>query len=499
MPLSGYSTERLQFQAFHTPGKAKRRSAASSQISSVGLLQQKATELQQFHSNQRRVQHNLLDASVHNHAVQHRLNDGRVKNQYDGQNRESDHFVNPATSTHRSSVHQHIGTSDGSVMQQSVGMAQESSRTPLPPFFMGRNFPVPIAPVHESHFHQHQGAPTGSVMQQSFDVGMTQPHFMGHGNVSTIARGNYYRGEVMSIATRPVSFSGHSIASRLREDSFGGTNVQACTMLPNYNRPIQSTYDSQLRNDCHLHVQRPEVGIPGFQEDMTHRHFEDTFNNHVCFGLDPAYGNAPSIVYELPPGNLSGVRSTQDYFFGDYTDGTHGNIFNGGSFGNMSGDATHFGGGHSSLLQNHNQHSVPQQQTTGHVALHHPYHHLEPLGQPALPSNPYKNTLQEPSFRDMSADTTHFGGGHATSHNHYQHSAPQQQMAAHVTLHNSYRHLDPRDQTTFPSNPYENSLQQSQNSHCLDNPPMQVVVVQNSSARSGLDGDDTSQFEDAFL
>ena len=340
-------------------------------------------------------------------------------------------------------------------MQQSVGIAQVSSRTPPPPFFMSRSFPVP---VRESHFHQHQGAPTGSVKQQLFDVGMAPHHalpcFMGHSNIGTVARDNYYTGGVMPIGTRPVSSSGQSIASRLRENSFGGTNFQACTMPPKYNRPIQSTYNSQLQYDPYLHVaQRPEVGVPSFHdEEMTHRHYEDTFNSDVCIGLDLAYGNAASSVYELPPGNLSGGRSTQEYSFGDYAEGSDVNIFHGGS--------SHFGSGHSTLLQNHYQYSAPRQHTTGHVALHHPYHHSEPLGQTGLPSNPYKNTLQETSFRTMSADVSHFGGGHANVlHNQYQHSAPQQQMAGHVTLHDSYRHTDPRNQTSFPSNPYKNNLQ----------------------------------------
>ena len=42
-----------------------------------------------------------------------------------------------------------------------------------------------------------------------------------------------------------------------------------------------------------------------------------------------------------------------------------------------------------------------------------------------------------------------------------------------------------------PVNPYKSNMP--------DHPPMQEVVVQNTSVRSGLGGDDASQFDDAFL
>jgi hypothetical protein len=220
-------------------------------------------------------------------------------------------------------------------------------------------------------------------------------------------------------------------------------------------------------------------GVPAFQEDMAYRHFGDTFYNHTCLGLD-----ATSTVYELPPGNISGGISTQDHFFDGCTKCTNLDIFHGGSFGNTSGVDY--------------QHSAPQQQIAGHATLHHPYHYLEPRDQTALPSDPHKYNMQQPTLRDKSGDTTQFGGGHATLHNHYQHSV-HQQTARHATIHHPYHHFESRDQTQFPSNAYTNDLQQSQNFHCIDNPPMQEVVVQNNSVRSGLGGDDTSQFEDAFL
>lgn len=50
-----------------------------------------------------------------------------------------------------------------------------------------------------------------------------------------------------------------------------------------------------------------------------------------------------------------------------------------------------------------------------------------------------------------------------------------------------------------PVNPYKSNMKRPQNFGGSDYPPMQEVVVQNTSVRSGLGGDDASQFDDAFL
>lgn len=435
--------DKPRFQAFHTPANAKRRIAATNQISSVGLLQQKAAELQQFHSTRRPMHHTLYP-----------VNDECMRNQYDERINEPDHFLDPDMTTQRSFFHQHMGLSAGSVMQQSVCMTQESSRTPPPPPFMGHNTTSSIAPIRGSYFHHQRRAPTGNnMMQHSF--GMSQPsHARSH----------------KSSVTRPVSSSGQSISSRLRENSFGTTNYQAC-MPPIYHCPAQSVHNYQSKYDQQLYMQSCEENITGFQHGMTQPHFEDTFNDPLCLGLDPTYGNATGTYYELPAVNMSGGRITHDHSFGGYIDGTNADMFHDRSFGNMSVDVTQFGDGRATL-HNPSQHFAPQQQKTGHVTLHNPYHHTVPQQQAA---------------------------GYATLHNPYHHSVHRQQTVRNATLQNPYQHSVPQQQTAFTSNPYNKNLQQPQNFHSCDNPPMQEVVVQNSSVRSGLGGDDTSQFDDAFL
>jgi hypothetical protein len=399
-------------------------------MSGVGLLQQKAAELQQTYSTRRPMQHNMMETAVHNHTV-FPVNDGCAINQYDERIHEPNHFLDPGIMTQRPFFHEHMGASARSVMQ---GIAQESSRTPPPPPFIRHNTASSIAPIQGSYSHHQWGAPTGSVLKQSFGMAQsshTLPPFMGHSITSTIAQNNNYSRGAMSSITRPVSSSGLSIASRLRE------NRTITCMLPHYQFPIQSLRDSQSQVEHHLHMQRHENNIPGFQHGMTQSHFEDTFNDPACLGLDPTYGNTMGTCYGVPSGNMNGGMSTYDHPFGGDIIGTNTDMFHGHSFGNMSGDVTQFGG-KNSILHNPYQHSV-------------------------------------------------------------QHSVPQQETAGRATSHNPYQNSAPRQQTAFPSNPYNKNMQQPQNLHCCDNPPMQEVVVQNSSVRSGLGGDDTSQFDDAFL
>ncbi len=98
--------------------------------------------------------------------------------------------------------------------------------------------------------------------------------------------------------------------------------------------------------------------------------------------------------------------------------------------------------------------------------------------------------FQACSFGNRNSHTqtaTRSGAGYANVHP-YQHDPPHHQQ-----------------QACIPMNPYKSNRQQRQpyyqgdgmtNNEC---PPMQEVVVQNTSVRSGIAGDDASRFDDAFL
>lgn len=81
-----------------------------------------------------------------------------------------------------------------------------------------------------------------------------------------------------------------------------------------------------------------------------------------------------------------------------------------------------------------------------------------------------------------------------------------QSVAEYASLRNPYQHGLPRQQqASLPINPYKTTQQQrqplnySEGVNGNDYPPMQEVVVQNDSVRSGLAGDDNSRFDEAFL
>ena len=130
-------------------------------------------------------------------------------------------------------------------------------------------------------------------------------------------------------------------------------------MLPQYQYPIQSLRGSQSQFDHQLHMQCRGDNIPGFQHGMTQSHFEDTFSNPVHLGLDSTYGNAMGRCYGMPQGNMSSGVSTYDHPFGGDIIGVNADMFHDDSFGNISGDVTQFGGGHSIL---HNPYQLLVQQ-----------------------------------------------------------------------------------------------------------------------------------------
>ncbi|KAL7539117.1 hypothetical protein ACHAXR_010579 [Thalassiosira sp. AJA248-18] len=199
---SAFSTKNPRLgQAFRTPANRRKSSAASNRISSVGLLQQKAAELQQQHSQTAtasrnytnrgpiQMQHNMADSSsVHNMGVS--ANDGRMDNQYGERFNQLNQFMGPGTIS-QSCYFQRPGTSAGSVMQQSFGMAHEPSLTP--------------------------------------------PPFMGRGNDNMAAQNNVYMREAMADANR---LSSAGLCDNFLQANYGARQFSA-----------HGAYDFQLQND----------------------------------------------------------------------------------------------------------------------------------------------------------------------------------------------------------------------------------------------------------
>lgn len=104
------------------------------------------------------------------------------------------------------------------------------------------------------------------------------------------------------------------------------------------------------------------------------------------------------------------------------------------------------------------------------------------------------NVIQACSFGNRSTHnqpTIRSGDGYANPQNPYHRDPPRQQLQQH--------------QACLPINPYKTNQPQHQPLYHGDGmpdsdfPPMHEVVVQNNSVRSGLPGDDTSRFDDAFF
>lgn len=161
---------------------------------------------------------------------------------------------------------------------------------------------------------------------------------------------------------------------------------------------------------------------------------------------------------------------------------------------------------------------MSQQQLYGNPLSVHPHHGFDPrtsyvdhtatdvfyghtLGNSSIHENlSYEgiggmntSVFQACSFENMDSHTQtqpaiRSGGYTNLPTNPYQHDPPRQQQQAYL-----------------PVNPYKTNQRQRQHlyhnegMHANDCPPMQEVVVQNSSVRSGLAGDDASRFDDAFL
>ena len=110
------------------------------------------------------------------------------------------------------------------------------------------------------------------------------------------------------------------------------------------------------------------------------------------------------------------------------------------------------------------------------------------------------NAFQEPSFGNPMAahpqpqpqPRPQFGSGHQFGAGH------QQQPVRNPYSQQPLNPYQQSQQQTVPApNPYQQQFRGMPAAN--DNPPMKEVVVQNASVKSGLPGDDTSQFEDAFF
>ncbi|KAL7551782.1 hypothetical protein ACHAWF_014973 [Thalassiosira exigua] len=266
-------------RTFRTPANRRRTTASSSRISSVGLLQQKAAELQQHHSQttaQRTymtqpMQQNNMDApSAHNAGY---ANDGHVMNHYGDSFQDPNQFMGPGAMEQHNNIRR-PGTATGSVMQQSIGIASLS-----PPPMMGRG----------NRNMMGQGAPS-------------------------------VRGP-MAAAAGPMTSGGNSIASLLRANNFQPKSYglqRGQFPHPQNDLPYHDLqHQSQGFESFHGSVAPPTNPNPGLHHGMIQQQFDDTFDDPMCHGLDPAYDD--------------GMNQFHDPSFAEQQ-----NMFHDPSFANMS-------------------------------------------------------------------------------------------------------------------------------------------------------------------
>ena len=422
---AAYSTRKPRHgQAFKTPGNRRKSTAASNRISSVGLLQQKAQELQQHHTqtvmgsrnnhmDRDAMQHRMAEtASIHGNMGNH-ANGGGMAGHFhgDGFNQLNPPGMMSQGTNYLQQQQQRLGTSAGSVMQQSFGMASGPSLSPPPPF-MGRN--------------------NGMMARNN------------------MAGGGFNRGPMAGMMNRPTSAAGQSLASRLRTNFGGGSSSNqqqyGASMLQQQHFSNQGMYgNQQSQNDFQSqHEFHPQMqgGAPiRFQHSVMsqqHDQCNDNFNDPICNGMDPAYGQV----------DYSGMSQFGDPSFGNM--GDH-------SFGNMGVD----------IGMDANEFHDP---SYGHNVYGNMY---------SQPETMYSQPEPQPQIGG--------GGGQRPARNPYN---PYKTNAQHRP-HNPYFHQQPR-QAQHPSQQQEQQQETG---------PPQEVFVQNNSVKSGLGAgaDDASQFDDAFM
>ena len=341
--------------------------------------------------------------------------------------------------TNRGSMQRNMMVADAPSVMNQYEQSSQSFNDP-PNQFMGSGMMMSQNNQCNSYF---QGTSSGSVMQQSFCGAPEQksltPPFMGRSNNSFALpqTNNFMRGSMAGM-TRPMSSAGQSIASRLLGSShFGHTNLGGGMISQQQQQQFQ--FQPQMQQDFGSVYNNGRAPY-----DMV-----DNVGFHQQQGMSQF--QQQDDMPQFQPQMYDGGQHQQQFddtfndpichgldpsSYGDVGDGVMNNYQ---SFGGLTNVHDHSFG---------NTSVHPQQALFsgggGHV--HNPYQQ-QPRTQSLPPSNPYN--------RQQS-----------------------QQNTAHV-------------------NPYVQHQQPQQPAH--NQPPMQEVIVQNASVRSGLPGDDNSQFEDAFF
>lgn len=172
---------------FRTPANRRRSTATSSRISGAGLLQQKAAELQQHHH------HSQTTASRHfaSRARPAFANAGYADTNADGMMSQSFGDATQSIMPSQSNYFQRPGTSAGSVMQQSFGIAPRPSLSPPPPF-MGRGNNGMVSTQHNNNYgYGPMGGMNGPMSSVNHWGGMSRPMSSAGGqSIASVLRAN---------------------------------------------------------------------------------------------------------------------------------------------------------------------------------------------------------------------------------------------------------------------------------------------------------------------
>ncbi|KAL9182447.1 hypothetical protein ACHAXT_013099 [Thalassiosira profunda] len=281
---AAFTTKNNRYGSFKTPANRRKGGASSSRISSVGLLQQKAAEMQEHHtyatsargsySNRGSIQNRTFDAP----SVRHNFpaSNGHMMGQFGQTFQESSQFTG-LDQMSQGNHFQRPGTAAGSVMmqQQSYGMAAGPPSISPPPPFLARS-------------HQM----------------MTQ-------NPSHVMQGP------MAGMSRPMSSAGRSIVSHLRGNSYNQPSYGGMPQQQHFasHLPQQNAFQNhQMQQDFHLlgqdfdssfHAGNQGMMTQQQQHEQLPSHFqpqsqyENTLHDPMCqYGLDPIIDHAGGRQFE---------------------------------------------------------------------------------------------------------------------------------------------------------------------------------------------------------